>query len=377
MVKNKTNKNERAFVRIRHLEQSAPPKATSGTIGWVRENLFSSPLNSVLTIASLCFLYLVVPPFVQWAFVDAVWFGNSNKDCTGYEGACWAVVTARFGQFVYGFYPESERWRPNLVLILFVINLLPVLWDRLPGRTFSAFFLVSAFPLVALFFIHGGIGLEVVPTPKWGGFMLNLIMAAVAIIYSLPLGILLALGRRSEFPIISRFCVLFIEFWRGVPLITVLVMASFMLPFFMPEGFNFNELLRALIGLTLFSSAYMAEVVRGGLQAMPRGQTEAARAMGLTYWQSTRLIILPQALKITIPAIVNTFIGLFKDTSLVIVIGLFDLLQVAKSSVTDTNWLGLEHETYIFVAIVFFVSCFAMSRYSLYLERKLDTNGRE
>lgn len=376
-MKNKTNKNESAFVRTRYLEQSAPPKATSGTLGWVRENLFASPLNAVLTITSLCFLYLVVPPFVQWAFVDAVWFGNSNKDCAGYEGACWAVVTARFGQFVYGFYPESERWRPNLVLILFVINLLPILWDRVPGRTFAAVFLVSGFPLVALFFIHGGIGLEVVPTPKWGGFMLNLIMAAVAIIYSLPLGILLALGRRSEFPIISRFCVLFIEFWRGVPLITVLVMASFMLPFFMPDGFNFNELLRALIGLTLFSSTYMAEVVRGGLQAMPRGQTEAARAMGLTYWQSIRLIILPQALKITIPAIVNTFIGLFKDTSLVIVIGLFDLLQVAKSSVTDTNWLGLEHETYIFVAIVFFVSCFAMSRYSLYLERKLDTNGRE
>ena len=376
-MKNKTNKNESAFVRTRYLEQSAPPKAMSGTIGWVRENLFSSPLNAVLTIASLYFLYLVVPPFVQWAVVDAVWFGNSNKACAGYEGACWAVVTARFGQFVYGFYPESERWRPNLVLMLFVINLLPILWDRVPGRTFSAIFLVSGFPLVALFFIHGGIGLEVVPTPKWGGFMLNLIMAAVAIIYSLPLGILLALGRRSEFPIISRFCVLFIEFWRGVPLITVLVMASFMLPFFMPDGFNFNELLRALIGLTLFSSAYMAEVVRGGLQAMPRGQTEAARAMGLTYWQSIRLIILPQALKITIPAIVNTFIGLFKDTSLVIVIGLFDLLQVAKSSVTDTNWLGLEHEIYIFVAIVFFVSCFAMSRYSLYLERKLDTNGRE
>jgi len=376
-VENKTNKNESAFVRTRYLEQSAPPKAMSGTIGWVRENLFSSPLNAVLTIASLYFLYLVVPPFVQWAFVDAVWFGNSNKDCAGYEGACWAVVTARFGQFVYGFYPESERWRPNLVLMLFVINLLPVLWDRVPGRTFSAIFLVSGFPLVALFFIHGGIGLEVVPTPKWGGFMLNLIMAAVAIIYSLPLGILLALGRRSEFPIISRFCVLFIEFWRGVPLITVLVMASFMLPFFMPDGFNFNELLRALIGLTLFSSAYMAEVVRGGLQAMPRGQAEAARAMGLTYWQSIRLIILPQALKITIPAIVNTFIGLFKDTSLVIVIGLFDLLQVAKSSVTDPNWLGLEHETYIFVAIVFFISCFAMSRYSLYLERKLDTKGRE
>ena len=343
----------------------------------MRENLFSSPLNAVLTISSFYLLYLVIPPFVQWAFIDAAWWGSSNKDCAGYDGACWAVVTARFGQFVYGFYPEAERWRPNLVLVLFAINLLPILWDRVPGRTLAALFLVTGFPLVALFFIHGGLGLEVVPTPKWGGFMLNLIMAAVAIIYSLPLGILLALGRRSEFPIISRFCVLFIEFWRGVPLITVLVMASFILPFFMPDGFNFNELLRALVGLTLFSSAYMAEVVRGGLQALPKGQTEAARAIGLTYWQSIRLVIMPQALKITIPAIVNTFIGLFKDTSLVIVIGLFDLLQVAKSSVTDTNWLGLEHETYIFVALVFFVACFAMSLYSLYLERKLDTDRRD
>ena len=371
------NKHDRAFVRTEHLPQSPPPVSTSGIIGWARENLFSSPLNAVLTIASFYFLYLVVPPFVQWAFIDAAWWGSSNKDCAGYDGACWAVVTARFGQFVYGFYPEAERWRPNLVLVLFAINLLPVLWDRMPGRTLAALFLITGFPLIALFFIHGGLGLEVVPTPKWGGFMLNLIMAAVAIIYSLPLGILLALGRRSEFPVISRFCVLFIEFWRGVPLITVLVMASFILPFFMPDGFNFNELLRALVGLTLFSSAYMAEVVRGGLQALPKGQTEAARAMGLTYWQSIRLIIMPQALKITIPAIVNTFIGLFKDTSLVIVIGLFDLLQVAKSSVTDTNWLGLEHETYIFVALVFFIACFAMSRYSLYLERKLDTDHRD
>jgi len=374
---NQSKNSHRAFVRAEYLPQSPPPVLAKGVIGWARENLFSSPLNAALTIASCCFLYLVIPPFFQWAILDAAWWGNSNKDCAGYDGACWAVVTARFGQFVYGFYPEEERWRPNLVLMLFVINLLPVLWDKMPGRTIAALFLVTGFPLVALFLIFGGIGLEVVPTPKWGGFMLNLIMAAVAIIYSLPIGILLALGRRSEFPIISRFCVLFIEFWRGVPLITVLVMASFMLPFFLPEGFNFNELLRALVGLTLFSSAYMAEVVRGGLQALPKGQTEAARAMGLTYWQSIRLVIMPQALKITIPAIVNTFIGLFKDTSLVIVIGLFDLLQVAKSSVTDTNWLGLEHETYIFVALVFFIACFAMSRYSLYLERKLDTNRRD
>ena len=278
---------------------------------------------------------------------------------------------------MYGFYPEAERWRPNLVLVLFAINLLPVLWDRMPGRTLAALFLITGFALIALFFIHGGLGLEVVPTPKWGGFMLNPIMAAVAIIYSLPLEAIAGARPAIRVPGYQPFLRALHRVLRGVPLITVLVMASFILPFFMPDGFNFNELLRALVGLTLFSSAYMAEVVRGGLQALPKGQTEAARAMGLTYWQSIRLIIMPQALKITIPAIVNTFIGLFKDTSLVIVIGLFDLLQVAKSSVTDTNWLGLEHETYIFVALVFFIACFAMSRYSLYLERKLDTDHRD
>jgi general L-amino acid transport system permease protein len=369
--------HNRAFVRTNHLPQLSPPVSTSGAIGWARENLFSSPLNTALTLGSIYFLYLIVPPFFDWAFVTSGWFGSSNKDCSGLEGACWAVVTARFGQFIYGFYPEAERWRPTLVVLLFAANLLPILWDRVPGRSMAALSIVTLFPVVAYFLLHGGFGLVEVPTAKWGGFMLNMVLASVAIIYSLPLGILLALGRRSELPLIRRFCVLFIEFWRGVPLISVLVMASFMLPFFLPDGVNFNELLRAMVGLTLFSSAYMAEVVRGGLQAMPKGQTEAARGMGLTYWQSMRLIILPQALTITIPAIVNTFIGLFKDTSLVIVIGLFDILQVAKSSVTDPHWLGLEHEAYIFVALVFFCSCFGMSRYSLWLERKLDTSRRD
>jgi len=371
------NKNTgRAFVREKHLPQLPPPASTTGVIGWARENLFSSPLNASLTLVSLYFLYLIIPPFFDWAFVESGWFGTSNKSCSHLSGACWAVVTARFGQFVFGFYPEDERWRPAVVTIIFAINLAPLLWDRIPGRTFAAIFVVTGFPILGLFLLYGGFGLEPVPTAKWGGFMLNVIMASIAIIYSLPLGILLALGRRSDFPIIRRFCVLFIEFWRGVPLISVLVMASFMLPFFLPDGVNFNELLRAMAGLTLFSSAYMAEVVRGGLQALPMGQSEAARAMGLSYWQSMRLVILPQALTITIPAIVNTFIGLFKDTSLVIVIGLFDILQVAKSSVTDPNWLGLEHEAYIFVALMFFCSCFAMSRYSLWLERKLDTSHR-
>ncbi len=371
-----TKDTGQAFVREQHIPQSPPPASTTGVIGWIRENLFSSPLNAALTLVSLYLLYLIIPPFFNWAIVEAGWTGTSNKSCSELTGACWAVVTARFGQFIFGFYPEDERWRPILVMIMLAANLAPILWDRIPGRTFAAFFVVTGFPIIGLFLLYGGFGLEPVPTAKWGGFMLNVIMASLAIIYSLPLGILLALGRRSDFPIIRRFCVLFIEFWRGVPLISVLVMASFMLPFFLPDGVNFNELLRAMVGLTLFSSAYMAEVVRGGLQALPKGQTEAGRAMGLTYWQSMRLIILPQALTITIPAIVNTFIGLFKDTSLVIVIGLFDILQVAKSSVTDPNWLGLEHEAYIFVALMFFCSCFGMSRYSLWLERKLDTSHR-
>ena len=368
--------SERAWVRTETIPQSAPPASTTGVVGWMRENLFSSPLNTVLTIGSLYVVYLLLPPLFGWAFVDAVWEGTSNQDCRGRDGACWAMIDARFGQFLYGFYPADERWRIDLTAVLFAINLLPILTDKVPGRGYAAVFIVTGFPILGFFLLHGGLGLDPVPTAKWGGFMLNLVMASVAILYSLPLGILLALGRRSELPIISRFCVLFIEFWRGVPLITVLFMASLMLPFFLPDGVNFNELMRALVGLTLFSSAYMAEVVRGGLQAIPKGQTEAARSMGLSYWQSIRLIILPQALTITIPAIVNTFIGLFKDTSLVIVIGLFDVLQVAKSSVTDPNWLGKEHEAYAFVAILFFCSCFSMSRYSLWLERKLDTSRR-
>lgn len=368
---------DRAFVRTENIPQAPPPLSTRGWIGWLRENLFSSPFNAALTIGALYVLYLFVPPLVEWAFVEAIWTGASNEACKGHDGACWAIVSARFGQFIYGFYPEAERWRADLVFILFCINVAPILSDRLPGRTFAALFIVSGFPIVAGLILFGSVGLESVPTDKWGGLLLTLVLATVSILFSLPLGILLALGRRSEMPIVSTFSIAFIELGRAVPLITVLFMASFMLPLFLPEGVNFNELLRALIGVTLFASAYMAEVVRGGLQALDKGQTEAAQALGLTYWQSMRLIILPQALKIVIPGIVNTFISLFKDTSLVSIIGLFDLLLVAKASVTDPKWLGLEHEAYIFTALLYFVFCFSMSRYSLWLEGKLDTEKRD
>jgi general L-amino acid transport system permease protein len=371
-----TNLPNRVFVREKHIPQAPPPLSTAGVIGWLRENLFSSPLNAFLTILSLYLLYTVLPPLIDWVFLSSVWTGNSNLDCKGIEGACWAIIPNRFGQFIYGFYPEAERWRINLTFVLFCLNLLPILSDRVPGRAYAAVFIVAIFPIIAYVLMYGAFGLPIVPTDKWGGLALTLVLASVAILFSLPLGILLALGRRSEMPIIRTICIAFIELWRAVPLITVLFMASFMLPLFAPEGVNFNELMRALIGFTMFSSAYMAEVVRGGLQALPKGQNEAAQALGLNYWQSMRLIILPQALKIVIPGIVNTFIGLFKDTALVSIIGLFDLLLVAKASVTDAKWLGLEHEAYIFVAIIYFVFCFSMSRYSLWLERKLDTGHR-
>ncbi|MBT5496157.1 MAG: amino acid ABC transporter permease [Alphaproteobacteria bacterium] len=371
-----TNLPNRVFVREKHIPQAPPPLSTAGVIGWLRENLFSSPLNAFLTILSLYLLYSVLPPLIDWVFLSSVWTGNSNLDCKGIEGACWAIIPNRFGQFIYGFYPEAERWRVNLTFVLFCLNLLPILSDRVPGRAYAAVFIVAIFPIIAYVLMYGAFGLPIVPTDKWGGLALTLVLASVAILFSLPLGILLALGRRSEMPIIRTICIAFIELWRAVPLITVLFMASFMLPLFAPEGVNFNELMRALIGFTMFSSAYMAEVVRGGLQALPKGQNEAAQALGLNYWQSMRLIILPQALKIVIPGIVNTFIGLFKDTALVSIIGLFDLLLVAKASVTDAKWLGLEHEAYIFVAVIYFVFCFSMSRYSLWLERKLDTGHR-
>ncbi len=368
-----TNNPGRSFVRTENIPQAPPPVSTVGIVGWIRANLFSSPTNTALTLLTIYFLYLVVPQLFEWAFVNSLWEGESNKDCRGIEGACWVLIPKRFGQFIYGFYPESERWRVNLTFILFCINLLPVLSDRVPGRTFAALFLVFGFPIVAYILLHGAFGLAAVPTHKWGGLTLTLVFASVAILFSLPIGILLALGRRSEMPVIRTICIAFIELWRSVPLITVLFMASFMLPLFTPEGVNANELLRALIGFIMFASAYMAEVVRGGLQALPKGQTEAAQALGLNYRKSMQLIILPQALKIVIPGIVNTFIALFKDTALVSIIGLFDLLLVARSSVTDPKWLGLEHESYIFAALIYFIFCFSMSRYSLWLERKLDT----
>jgi general L-amino acid transport system permease protein len=355
-----------------------PPPSMVGYIGWIRENLLGSTTNIVITVLTLYFLYLVVPPMLSWLFLDAVFAGASRDECravmeeAGRKGACWAFIGQRFELFVYGFYPEAERWRVNLAFIMMLVALYPVLYDTAPFRKQGLYYAMIA-PFIIGWLLIGGFGLESVPTEKFGGFMLTLVIGVTGIVGSLPLGIVLALGRQSHLPAVRTVCVAFIEFIRGVPLITLLFVASTMLNYFLPPGTTFDLLLRVLIMVILFSAAYIAEVVRGGLQAIPKGQIEAADAMGLKYWQSMRLIILPQALKISIPGIVNTFIGLYKDTTLVIIIGLLDPLGVGRASLADTKWQGLSTEVYVFVAIFFFVSCISMARYSLYLERKLHT----
>jgi len=358
-----------------HPDLPAPANLV-GPIAWVRANLLSSPSNIVLTLFTLWFLYSILPGMIDWFILDATYFGESRDVCRASgEGACWAFISEYFKLFTYGFYPAEERWRVNFTFVLMCLALVPVLFDRVPMRTYGLYYAV-AFPFIAGWLLVGGLGLTHVSTDQFGGIMLTLVVGITGIAFSLPIGILLALGRSSKLPIIRFFCIGFIEFIRGVPLITLLFVASTMLSYFLPPGTKFDLLLRVLIMVTLFASGYMAEVIRGGLQAIPSGQVEAADALGLKYWQAMRLIVLPQALKISIPGIVNTFIGLYKDTTLVIIIGLLDPLGIGRAALADTKWTGLSTEVYIFVAIFFFISCFAMSRYSLYLESKLETGHK-
>ncbi len=350
-----------------------PPSNSVGVLGWMRKNLFSSPANSIFTLIGLYILFRTIPPTIDWALFQADWVGTSRDACSG-EGACWVFVTVRFQQFMFGFYPPSEYWRVVVAFSLVGALVAWLLIERTPKKGLVGIFTIFCYPVIAYFLFYGGaFGLPVVETYKWGGLMLTLILATIGMFCALPIGIILALGRRSSMPIAKSLSVVFIEFWRGVPLITVLFMSSVMLPIFMPENLQIDKLLRALIGIIFFQSAYMAEVVRGGLQAIPKGQYEAAEALGLSYWKSMFFIILPQALKLVIPGIVNTFIALFKDTTLVLIIGLFDLLAVVQSAFADAKWIGYSVEGYVFVAAIYWVSCFSMSRYSQYLERKLHT----
>lgn len=419
------------------------PVSTTGVIGWMRQNLFSSIGNTILTVIGILIAYWMIAPFIQFAFIDAVWTGEDRTACLpqdgGHSGACWAYVDAYLPQFIYGRYPTDQVWRVDIVYALFALLLVPLAIPSAPYKKLNAILFLGVFPFVAFVLLTGGnisisawtwgfvaliaaigiamaafqmtvggrdfsgatpaligfvgsaavlavilgfvsinFGLSTVETPVWGGLLVTLVIAVTGIVASLPLGIALALGRRSAMPIVRLVSVIFIEFWRGVPLITVLFMSSVMLPLFLPEGVTFDKLLRVLIGVTLFSAAYMAEVVRGGLQAIPKGQYEGAMALGLRFWPMMYLIILPQALKLVIPGIVNTFIGLFKDTTLVLIVGMFDLLGQIQSSFTDPTWStpSQGHTGYLFAAIVFFVFCFGMSRYSIFMEKKLHTGHK-
>jgi general L-amino acid transport system permease protein len=498
------------FVRKELVPERPAPIKTTGFVGFLRTRLFNSSTNILITIVSALLLWFTVIPSVKFLVIDAVWRGTDRNACLAENaghvvGACWPYIQAKFTQFMYGFYPEQERWRANLTFILAAILLLPLLIPRLPAKGLNAGLFFIAFPIVAFFLLHGGGikgfgvswtadflsgffnsignagsklaevgaakavvgpllvllgklisligtalsfliwpltwlrdqieaagnpvwadfaataaivsaalfflnggfrtgwrslivslaifagigvviavmgldrgGLPVVDTRLWGGLLVTLVVSVTGIVASMPIGIALALGRRSTIPLIRVFSVAFIEFWRGVPLITVLFFATYMLPLFLPAGFTVDGLVRALIGIALFAGAYMAEVIRGGLQAIPRGQAEAASALGLSYWKTTGLIVMPQALRHVIPGLVNSFIALFKDTSLVSIVALFDLLGSLRASFADPNWAtpSTLFTGFAFTGMVYFLFCFGMSRYSLFVERRLNAHRR-
>lgn len=501
-----------SFVRADLVPERPAPIKTTGFVGFVRTRLFNSPTNILLTVAGALLLWFTVIPAVRFLLVDAVWTGKDREACLAQNaghavGACWPFVQAKFTQFVYGFYPEPERWRVNLTFLLAALLLLPLLIPRLPAKGLSAGLFFVAFPVVAFFLLHGGGldgfgvswttdflsglagsvadagrklvgvgdagkvpvlgslvvllgkavvllgdavalviwplvwlrgqlqasgqpvwadfaataaivsavlfflgggfrtgwralavslatfaglglvialmhldrgGLPIVDTRLWGGLLVTLVVSVTGIVTSMPVGIALALGRRASIPLIRVFSVAFIEFWRGVPLITVLFFATYMLPLFLPGNFTVDGLVRVLIGIALFAGAYNAEVIRGGLQAIPRGQGEAASALGLSWWKTTGLIVMPQALRHVIPGLVNSFIALFKDTSLVSIVALFDLLGSLRASFADPVWSSPTtlFTGFAFTGIVYFVFCFGMSRYSLFVERRLNAHRR-
>jgi general L-amino acid transport system permease protein len=347
-----------------------PPAASVGAVAWARQNLFSTWYNSVLSVLAIALILYVVPKIVDWAFISAVWGPLPPEVCKTTDGACWPFIWEKYRFILFGTFPYEQQWRPGLAVIVFMamigVSLLRTFWNKR---------LLVIWPvglIVSWFLMSGGVlGLEPVQNSNWGGLPITLMLAVVGCVVAFPLSILLALGRRSKMPIIKAFCVGYIELIRGVPLVSVLFMASVMFPLFLPEGVNIDKLLRAQVAIIMFVSAYMAEVVRGGLQAVPKGQYEAGDALGLSFWRKMILIVLPQALKITIPPMVNTFIGLFKDTSLVVIVSIFDLMLTLRTAINDIAWRAYFIEGYVFVALIYFFFCFGMSRYSQWLEKQL------
>ncbi len=373
------------YVRRTPAEKLPPPVARTGMIGWVRVHLLSSPGNAALTVACIALIAWAAPPLVRFLLIDAVWSGDGREACLPspahpHPGACWAFVRVWLSYFIYGFYPASERWRVDLFFVALAFGIVWLLWHASPRRGFAVVYCFVVLPLLSAILLHGwpAIGLKEVPTTLWGGVLVTLIVASVGMAAALPLGIMLALGRRSDIAVVRLYSVAFIEFVRGVPLITVLFMAGLMLPLFVPARFAPHDLVCALIGVALFASAYMAEVVRGGLAAIPRGQYEAARALGLSFWRMTGLVILPQALRVTLPNIVNTFIGLFKDTTLVFVVGIFDFLRTVEVARGDPKWAtpNTAPTGYVFAALFYFLCCYGMSRYARRVETRLQRGDR-
>ncbi|MEK9717077.1 MAG: amino acid ABC transporter permease [Pelagibacteraceae bacterium] len=343
------------------------------TLKLIRSKFFSSPIDAFLTLSISYLIYLTIPPLIDWMFIKATFAGSKKTECVA-GGACWVFVKIWFKRFLYGLYPNEEIWRINLSFSILVISIVVYQFLNVKLKRYLFLFLVIPFPILALMLFSGGfLGLAPVDTREWGGLFLTLVISIFAIIFCFPLGVLLAMGRRSNLPVIKYFSIGFIEFWRGVPLITVLFMAGVMFPLLLPSGTNMDKLVRVIIAITLFEAAYMAEVVRGGLQAVGRGQYDASKAIGMGYWKSHIFIILPQALKLVIPGIANTFIALFKDTPLVFVVGLLEILGMVNLAKTNPAWLGMATEGYVFVAFVYWIFCFAMSRYSLRIEEKLKT----
>ena len=356
---------------IHPVEEVKPPRTHVGIIGWLRTNLFSTWYNSLLTVVILYVLWLTIPPFIRWAFIDSLWM-STGKECQAADGACWSVIPANIRFIMFGFYPYDIQWRPATAVVM-LVSLLIFSQYRCNWKKSLLYIWIAGLVCMGVLMRGGVLGLSAVESTKWGGLPLTLLLSVFGLTAAYPLGILLALGRQSKLPAIKSLCVAYIELIRGVPLISLLFMSSVVFPLFLPEGVTVNNILRAQVAIILFTAAYIAEVVRGGLQGMSAGQYEAAESLGLNYYQTMRLIILPQALKIVIPPSVSILISAFKDTSLVVIIALYDLLKTTQSILGDPRWMGFSAEAYIFIAIIYFVCCFYMSNFSRKLERDLDT----
>ena len=352
-------------------EELKPPVTSVGVIGWIKGNLFNSWFNSVITIVTLYLLWKIVPPFIRWAFIDSLWV-STGAQCHEAGGACWSIIPANIRFILFGFFPYESQWRP-LVAMMLLVGLLYYSQNRNHWKKPLAYAWIIGLFIMGLFMKGGLFGLAPVESSQWGGLPLTLLLSVFGLTAAYPLGVVLALGRQSRLPAIKTVCIVYIELIRGVPLITLLFMSSVVFPLFLPEGVTINKILRAQVAIIMFTAAYIAEVVRGGLQGMSKGQYEAAESIGLNYYQTMRLIILPQALKIVIPPTVSILISAFKDTSLVVIIALYDLLKTTQSVLSNPEWMGFSIEAYIFIALLYFLGCFSMSNYSRKLERELAT----